>query len=409
MSLELSESYEYVIVGGGTAADKAARAISESGGTNILVASGDSDGPVYRPDLSKTLWHKTGEEAKPEASALGTGEVEGVELVLDVFATGLETEAHTVHLESEDGQATVRYGTLLLATGASPNMPFAPDDERVVYFRSAADYRELRAAAGEGTRAVVAGGGYIGSELASALSSVGATTTLLYMGEHLLEQMFPPSITAKIEAAYREHGVELRPGFKVSGVEPGAAGGPVQISGEGGETVEADVVAVGFGVHPNVRLAEDAGIDIDGGVLVDEHMCTSAPDVYAAGDIAAFVDPLFGRRRVEHVDNAEHTGEVAGKNMAGGNEKYEYTPIFWSDLFDDGYEAIGSLDATVDTIERWNDDGTAAVVYYIRDGKPIGVLLWNTWDSTGAANKAVAAVNSGEMPLDQLKDEIEPG
>lgn len=408
MSLQMSDSYDHVIVGGGTAADKAARAIAEARpGASILLASADSFGPVYRPDLSKTLWQKSGDEAKVESSLLGTDEVEGVDLVLGAFAAALDTEAHTVHFESEDGQATVTYGTLLLATGSTPNMPTELDDPRVVYLRGAADYEALRASVGEGANAVIAGGGYIGSELAAAFSGVGAKTTVLFRGERLLEQMFPASILERIEASCREHDVELRPGFEVS--EIAATDDGVFVSGPNGEKVQADVLAVGFGVHPNVRLAEDAGLEVDGGVLVDDHMRTTAADVYAAGDIALFDDPLFGRRRVEHVDNAEHTGEVAGKNMAGGDETNDYTPIFWSDLFDDGYEAIGTLDASADTIERWNDDGTAAVVYYVRDGRPIGVLLWNTWDSTGAAKDVVAAVNEGKKQVEDLKGAIEPG
>lgn len=407
MSNQLSDSYEYVIIGGGTAADKAARAIVETApGAAVLIVSADSDGPVYRPDLSKTLWKKSGEEARVEGSLLGTGELDGVTLALQTRATGLDPQAHTVTIESGAGSQTIGYGKLLLATGATPNKPLKIDDPRVVYLRTSADYRALRDRVGEGTRAVVAGGGYIGSEIAAALANNGATTTMLYLEQRLLERMFPESITSHLEETYRAHGVDLHPGFSISEI---TVDGDHLVVTDGTQSFDADVVAVGFGVHPNLELAEAAGLTVDGGVVVDEQLRTSAPDVYAAGDIMVFEDPLFGRRRVEHVDNAEQSGTVAGANMAGGSESYDYTPIFWSDLFDDGYEAIGSLDARAEVIERWNDDRSAAVLHYVRDGKPVGVLLWNTWDSTDKAKQVVANVNAGTTAVADLAGTIEPG
>lgn len=408
MAVHLSDSYDFVIVGGGVAADKAARAIAEtSGGGSILIVSADPDGPVYRPDLSKDLWQKSGSDADPAGSLLGTGEVDGVELVLGVTATAIDTSAHTVTVDAGGGAQTVSYGKLLLATGASPNKPAELDDPRVVYLRSTSDYRKLRSLVHDGVRVVVAGGGYIGTEITSALVSNGAKTTMAYLEEELLSQMFPSSIVEHVEEAFRAGGVELRPGFEIAEIL--ANDDHVAVVGASGETLEADVVAVGFGVHPNVVLAEQAGLTVDGGVVVDSRLRTSAADVYAAGDIAVFDDPLFGRRRVEHVDNAEHSGETAGKNMAGGSEDYDYTPMFWSDLFDDGYEAIGSLDASAETIEVWNDDSSAAVVWYVRDGAVVGVLLWNTWYSVDKAKQAVADVKSGKLAVDDLRGVIAPG
>lgn len=407
MAQHFSDSYEYVILGGGVAADKAARAISEaSGGARILIVSADADGPVYRPDLSKGLWQKSGSDADPAGSLLGTGEVDGVELALSATAVALDPDKHTVDVESGGEAQTVGYGSLLLATGASPNMAADVEDPRVVYLRSSADYRRLRGFVQEGTRAVVAGGGYIGSEIAAALVGNGAKTTMLYREQKLLSQMFPDSIYSHAEEAYRSHGVELRPGFEIG--EISTSTDSVSVVG-GGESVEGDVVVVGFGVHPNIVLAEKAGLTVDGGVVVDSRLRTSAPDVYAAGDLMVFDDPLFGRRRVEHVDNAEHSGETAGKNMAGASEDYDYTPMFWSDLFDDGYEAIGTLDASAETIEVWNDDSSAAVVWYVREGAVVGVLLWNTWDSVGKAKQAVADVKSGKLQVDELRGVIAPG
>ncbi|WP_026927899.1 NAD(P)/FAD-dependent oxidoreductase [Granulicoccus phenolivorans] len=408
MSNNLAESYEYVIIGGGTAADKAARAIVKGApGASVLILSSDSDGPVYRPDLSKTLWKKSGDQARVENSLLGTGDLDDVTLALQTTVTALDPQAHTVTATTASGSQTIGYRKVLIATGATPNKPLAIDDPRVVYLRTSADYRALRERVTDGTRAVVAGGGYIGSEIAAALANNGARTTMLYLEQRLLERMFPESITQHLEETYRAHGVELHPGFKISEI---TVDGDHLVVTDGAKSFDADVVAVGFGVHPNLELAEAAGLTLDGGgILVDAQLRTSAADVYAAGDVMVFDDPLFGRRRVEHVDNAEHSGSVAGANMAGGEESYDYTPIFWSDLFDDGYEAMGSLDARAEVIERWNDDRTAAVLHYVRDGKPIGVLLWNTWDSTGKAKQVVADVNAGTISVADLAGTIQPG
>ncbi|ANI91714.1 NAD(P)/FAD-dependent oxidoreductase [Dietzia timorensis] len=408
MAQQLSDSYEYVIVGGGVAADKAARAISaESGGGGILVVSADPDGPVYRPDLSKDLWQKSGAEADPAGSLLGTGEVDGVELALDATATALDPDAHTVTIAAGGEEKVVSFGKLLLATGASPNKPAELDDPRVVYLRSTDDYRRLRSLAHDGVRAIVAGGGYIGSEIAAALVANGARTTMVYREAKLLSQMFSSSIVERVEESFRSGGVELRPAFEIGEIVAGNE--QVSVVSASGEAVDGDLVVVGFGVHPNIDLAEAAGLTVDGGVVVDSELRTSAPDVYAAGDLVVFEDPLFGRRRVEHVDHAEHSGETAGKNMAGASENYDYTPMFWSDLFDDGYEAVGSLDGHAETIETWDDDGSAAVVWYLRDASPIGVLLWNTWDSVGKAKQAIADVKAGKLAVDDLRTVIEPG
>ena len=142
---------------------------------------------------------------------------------------------------------------------------------------------------------------------------------------------------------------------------------------------------------PRTGLAEAAGIEVDNGIVVDEHLRTSAPDVYAAGDVASYPDSLLGRRRVEHVDHAEKSGELAGRVMAGADATYDYTPFFWSDIFDYGYEAVGETRSDLDLVEDWKDGeiGTG-VIYYLRAGQVRGVVLWNVWDSVDKARDLIA-------------------
>ncbi|MGY5765795.1 NAD(P)/FAD-dependent oxidoreductase [Brachybacterium sp. DNPG3] len=435
---DLRSSYDHVIVGGGVAADKAARAIREAApAASIAILSADADGPVYRPALSKDLWH--GDDPDPASQDLATAAETGADLALSTEVTDLDTAARTV--TTADG-TVVGYGQLLLATGAAPRRLPGVDDPRVAYLRTVADYRHLRELAADGARIAVVGGGYIGSEAAAALSRTGARVTLLHSGTILLDRMFPTSIAQHLAEVFGQHGIELIGGFRLEGIEgiegagggvedgdAGAAGdggaGPLILRGADGRTVEADAVVLGIGSVLQTSLAHAAGLALDGdpdaagngaAVIVDARLRTSADGVWAAGDIARFDDPLFGHRHVEHVDNAWASGERVGANMAAaaaGNpdagDDYAYTPLFYSDLFDDGYEAVGRLDASLETVEVWNDARTAAVVHYLDDGKVVGVLLWNTWDSVERAREVIAGSQHGSFGIGDLRAQIAPG
>lgn len=419
---KLQESYDHVIVGGGVAADKAVRAINErTPDASVLIITRDAEGPVFRPDLTKGLW--LDDSTTVEDIALGTADDTGAQLATGTTVTSIDPSSHTVTTDSGDSVDTVAYGTLLLATGASPKTldgtggtdgTDGTGDDRVAYIRSLSDYRTLREKVTAGTRVAVVGGGYIGSEAAVALNAVGATVDLYTPDERVLGHMFPASITDHLEEVYAAEGVTVHHGFQLDHLDTGDTSGTsstaLTLVPTDGDAVSADVAVIGFGAVLETGLAQDAGLALeDGGVAVDISLSTSAPDVYAAGDIAVFTDPLLGRRHVEHVDNAEQSGTVAGTNMAGGAESYEYTPLFFSDIFDDGYEAVGTLSTELDVVEDWNDDRTAAVVYYLRDQVVQGVLLWNTWDSVPAARKILSASVAGMLSVDDLPGSIPVG
>lgn len=389
----LEQSYDYVIVGAGVAAASAVKGIrSQDGSGRVAVIGSEPDKPVYRPVLTKDLWLKDDETLEGSSLAGDLDDDDAVDLVTDTTVTEIDPGAHVVRLA--DG-STVGYGKLLLATGAEPRVLAVDPGPRVIYYRTAADYQRLRAVATEGSHVAVVGGGYIGSEITSALVQNGVQVTLVLDTEDVQEQMFPRALAATITKAFADRGVTVVHGSVEGGQEDD---GSVRIRLDDGTSITADAAVIGVGVLPRTGLAEAAGLEVDNGVMVDEHLRTSDPDVYAAGDVASYPDALLGRRRVEHVDHAEKSGEHAGKVMAGADEAYGYTPFFWSDILDYGYEAVGETRSDLDLVEDWKDGevGTG-VVYYLKAGQVRGVLLWNVWDSVEKARDLIE--ETGKEPV----------
>ena len=394
-------TYDYVIVGGGVAAAAAVGGIRELDETgSVLVLGAEKDGPVYRPDLSKTLWL----DKDSSLDKIQLLEGQQVELQTSSPVVAINPGGHTLQLQ---GGATVTYGKLLLATGSTPRTLDLPDSDKVIYYRTAADYRRLRDVAGSDVPVTTVGGGYIAAEITSALTQNSVEVTMVLDMDHVQQTIFPASIAELVTKDFTDHGVRVLTDQTVTTGE--LADDRVAIQTKEGTRLECGAVVVGIGVIPNVELAEAAGMTVDNGIVVDDHLRTSALDVYAAGDVANYPDALLGRRRVEHVDNAEAMGKKAGRNLAGADEAYDYTPIFWSDIFDNGYEAVGDLDSRLDTVEEWNDDHTAAVVYYLKDDRVRGVLLWNVWDSSDKARDVIAQSKDGKLTREQLTGAIPVG
>lgn len=388
-----SADYEYVIVGGGMVADAAAKGIRERDASGaILILSDDVDQPYTRPALSKKLW--TDPDFSPADNDLGTVDATGAEIRLETTVTAIDTDGRTVTTSAGD---TVGYGRLLLATGGRPKRLELPDDDRIVFFRTAADYRRLRERSGEGRHVAVVGGGYVGSELAAALVQNDTVVTLVFPDEKLGASLFPASVDERFEDAFTEHGVILRPGRRLETATADDEG--VHLALDDGSTLDVDSVVVGLGIEPNVELAESAGIATDDGIVVDARLATSDPFVFSAGDVASYPDPILGRRRVEHVDNAKEQGAAVGRILAGSDETYAHTPYYYSKVFDLSYEAVGRLDTSLQTVEDPKGEGKT-VVYYLEDGVPVGVLLWNVPDSTDRARQVLT--EAGALTPDNL-------
>lgn len=373
---------KYLIVGGGMTADAAVRGIRERDPMGkITLLSAEPHPPYDRPPLSKKLWM-----GKPLDSIWRQTQDRGADLRLGTRALGGDAAAH--RLTDSRGDVHV-YEKLLLATGGAPRrLPFGDDD--VIYFRTLADYQRVRALADRKADFIVVGGGFIGSEIAAALAVNGCAVSMVFPDAGIGSRIYPPGLSAFLNDYYRERGVTLLPGETVAAI--GKTGAKSTVTTRSGKTLAADAVIAGIGIEPETGLAKSLGLEVDNGVVVDEFLRTSHPDIYAAGDVANAYSPVLGvRRRVEHEDNANTMGAVAGRNMAGGADKYEHLPYFYSDLFDLGYEAVGELGAGMQIVEDWKEPFRKGVVYYLKDGHVRGVLLWNTWDRVDAARELIAA------------------
>ena len=377
------ERYKYLIVGGGMTADSAVRGIRElDSAGSIGLISAETVSPYDRPPLSKALWK--GKDL--ESIWRKTADVAGVKFHLGTTAARIDVAQHQV---VDDGAGVYSYDKLLLATGGLPRrLPFGQDSS--IYFRNLDDYRRLRALTGEGDRFAVIGGGFIGSEIAAALTMNGKHVVMVFPETGIGALALPADLSEAITNYYREKGVEVLTGKSVDGLDQNGNRFRVHVSDR--EAITVDGVIAGIGIVPNVDLAKKANLEVSDGIVVDEFLRTTT-DIYAAGDVARFFSPALNKRlRVEHEDNANTMGRAAGRNMAGASEPYTHLPFFYSDLFELGYEAIGELDPRLQTVSKWKEPFREGIVYYLRDGTVRGVVLWNVWEKV---EKARALISEG--------------
>lgn len=386
--------YKYLIVGGGLAGDAATRGIRELDADGLIgLISAEPDAPYMRPNLSKGLW-----KGRPLEKIWRKTE-DRAELLLGRAVTGLDPAKKIVN-DNKGGEYT--YDKLLIATGGSPiRLPFGLVD--ISYFRDLQDYQRLRKMADEKNRFVVIGGGFIGSEIAAALTMVGKQVTMIFLEDAIGGRVFPSDLAHHLNDYYREKGVEVIANDSVASIQ--MDGDRLTVQTGSGRAMEADGVVAGIGIRPNVSLAQEAGLNVENGIVVDENLQTSASDVYAAGDAVNFFHTALGKRvRVEHEDNAVAMGKLAGRNMAGANETYAHVPMFYSDLFDLGYEAVGEMSSEMETVVDWQEKFNQGVIYYLADGRVRGVLLWNVWKKLGEARALIA--EQGPFKAEELKGKI---
>src|SRR5262249_6556619 len=239
--------------------------------------------------------------------------------------------------------------------GTPRRLPFG--GEQIIYFRTLDDYTHLRELAGRGERFAIIGGGFIGSEVAAALAVNSKKVTMAFPEDGIGARMFPRDLATFLNDFYRQNGVEVLPGQRVDGLKTRGGRAVLRVQsaqGQVGREVEADGVVAGIGIVPNVELAQAAGLEVENGIRVDASLRTSQPDIYAAGDVANFYNPALDKRlRVEHEDNANTMGRLAGQAMAGRTVTYDHLPFFYSDLFELGYEAVGEVDSQLETVADW--------------------------------------------------------
>ncbi len=387
----MAPDYDYVIAGGGLAGASAVEGIRElDAAGRILLVSEESHLPYDRPPLSKKLWFGKKKVEDIFLHDRAFYETHAVTLALGATAMRLDPAAKTLTAGGE----TCGYGKLLLATGCKPRHLDIPggDLEGICYFRSLDDYLHTKGKAAEGKSAVVVGGGFIGSELAAALNINKLNVTMIFPGELLCDRVLPDYLGRAVQRRYEEKGVRILASDRPVSFEK-RGDGFVTRTGKG-EVIASDIVIVGVGVVPEMELARSGGLEAGNGIVVNEYLETSRPDIYAAGDNAFFPYLVLGQSmRIEHWDHALNHGKQAGRNMAGAHEPYTYQPYFFSDLFEFGYEATGEVDSRLDTFADWQKENDTGVVYYLREGRVRGVMMCNVWDKVEAAR---ALIRKGE-------------
>jgi NADPH-dependent 2,4-dienoyl-CoA reductase/sulfur reductase-like enzyme len=388
--------FDYLIVGGGmtgAAAVKGIREVDPKG--TIGMVGAETQPPYNRPPLTKKLW-----QGKPEDMIWRDLSGKNLEMILGTRLVKLDS--HLKQVEDASGRSYA-YKKLLLATGVSPRrLPFT------VYFRSLEDYHTVRGWTRRRARIGVIGGGFIGSEIAAALVSNGEQVTMVFPEPGIGARIYPADLTQFVTEYYQQKGVEVHAGLEIQAI--GQQGDKFVMRAQGDQIVEVDHIIAGIGTLPNVELAQSAGITLadpkaGGGIMVDEHMLTNQPDIYAAGDVASFYNLYLKQwMRVEHEDNANTMGLMAGRNMAGKATAYNHQPYFYSDLFDLGFEAVGVLDPRLEVYADWQERFKKGVIYYLAVGRVKGVLLWNVWSALDTARALIAA--QGPFKPSDLKNRI---
>ena len=404
-------SQTFVIVGAGMAGAKAAEALREEGyDGRLLLIGAEEELPYERPPLSKAYLRREPDAQTPYVLPAGFYSDNEVELRLGSGVAELGLEPRRVVLE---GGEAIAFDRALLATGARPRRMKADGAELagVHYLRDLGDSQALAARLVEGARGVVVGAGWIGAEVAASARQKGVEVTLVEPGEVPLERVLGREAGSVYAGVHRDHGVQLRMGAGVSRFE--GAGELEGVRLEDGTIVECDFAAVGIGVAPRVELAEAAGLDVDDGIVVDEHLETSAPGIFAAGDVANAWHPHYERRlRVEHWANALHQPRTAALGMLGRHASYDRLPYFFSDQYDVGMEYTGYATDWDEVVFRGDVSSREFIAFWLKDGLVQAGMNVGVWDVTEPIKALIVsrravdarALADPAVPLEGLAD-----
>jgi 3-phenylpropionate/trans-cinnamate dioxygenase ferredoxin reductase component len=390
----------FVIVGAGLAGAKAAETLRAEGFDGDLVLIGaEEQRPYERPPLSKGQLLGTAQPEDAYVHAPGWYAEHAVDLRTGTRATALDRAGRTVTLA--DGRA-VRYDRLLLSTGSVPRHLPVPgaDLDGVLYLRTMPDRERLDAALVAGARVVVIGGGWIGMEVAAAARSRGAEVTVVLTTAVPLQRVLGREIGAVFLGLHRDHGVRFHCGAAVS--ELTGTGRVEAVRLADGTVLPADVVVAGVGIRPDVALAEQAGLDVDNGICVDDALRSSDPRVFAAGDVANAMHPALGKRiRVEHWSNALGGGPAAARSMLGQQVSYDRVPYFFTDQYDLGMEYAGYAEpgGYDKVVFRGDPAGYSFLAFWVISSRVLAGMNVNIWGVQDDIQKLVRAGWAGH-PVD---------
>jgi len=406
----------FMIVGASLTGAKAAEELRERGFDGRVVMLGSEvERPYERPPLTKD--YLRGESAREKAYVHEDGFYEEHAIELETGATVAAIDPGASRLTLDDGRE-LRFDRLLLATGAEPRrIPVAGAElGGVHYLRTLADCDVLRERLDAGGRVVVVGAGWIGSEFAASARQRGLEVTVLDPLTLPNERIFGTEIGAFYRDLHARHGIDLALGEGVASFEGDGAVERVRTSA--GRAIDCDFAVVGIGVVPRVELAQNAGLGVDNGVLVDDRLQTSAPNVFAAGDVARAWHPFYGERiRVEHWANALNQGPAAAQAMLGEPISYDRIPYFYSDQYDAGMEYSGHAPKWDEVLFRGDRDAGEFVAFWLKDGRVVAGMNVNVWDVNEHVQALIrtrepadaGALSDPDTPLESLVAELTPG
>lgn len=435
--------YKYVLIGGGTASYSAYKAIRKNDpNADVLIVTEEKYAPYQRPPLSKELWKTkdpnvaqnltftdwSGKEASVFYEDEKSYNNKSTKLIKGATVSDLDVNNQRITLS--DGRV-FEYDKCLLATGGSPREIIGSEKipGRITTFRNLDDFKRLDEMSRKNATIVIVGGSFLGTELAYALAQKGGSKVVqVFLEPEVLARNLPRYLSKRIRKVLQASGVKLKPNLNVVGVEEKSD--RVVVKMDNGEALEADYVITATGIYPNTDLAEKAGLEIDpvnGGVVTNSEL-EARNNVFVAGDVLSYYDTLLGRRRSEHYEHAASTGRHAGQNMSvgdGAKKPYKHISMFWSDVGPVNFEAVGEINSSLNTYAVWdgvsitqpgtnwssapapykNSQFHKGVVYYLRDRKVVGILLWNL---PGKINEARNVISKKQIyeNLHDLRDQI---
>lgn len=377
--------YDYLIIGGGMTGSSAVKGIREQDGSgSIGLISQEPFAPYDRPPLTKSLW----DHGDIETIMRNLDEYQ-IEMILDTAVVKIDPIQKTV--TTRDNQM-YQYEKLLLATGGDP-IKFPDSSDQVIYYRTREDFQHLLDLTLQKETFCVIGGGFIGSELAAALNKIGKSITMIFPESGITGNFLPNDLASYLIDYYQEKGINVLQNAKVDSIFKSDDSFTITyhyLDDEQNYALNFDVVVAGIGIKPNDTLAKQAGLTVENGIVVNEFLQTNNPDIFAAGDVANFFNFNLGKRtRVEHEDNANTMGKIAGVNMTGRQQKYDHFPIFYSDLFDLGYEAVGEINKSFTIFEDWIDLYKKGTIYYLQGDRVKGIIFWNLWGKVDEGKRLI--------------------
>ncbi|HEU5400360.1 MAG TPA: FAD-dependent oxidoreductase, partial [Terriglobales bacterium] len=397
----------FVILGGGMVAGYAAKQMVELGlkPSELTIVSSDDVVPYERPPLSKSFLSGKDTEDAIKISPEDFYRQRGIDVKLSTEVSSLDAKGKSLKLKSGDELA---FEKLVIATGARPRRLKGPGSQlkNLFYLRSMDDSKAIREQSEKAKRAVVIGGGFIGMEVTAVLAQRGLAVTMVLGDDRIWKRLFTPEMSKFFEDYYTAKGVRIVRSTTVKELR-GSTAVTSTVTGDG-QTIDCDLVVAGIGVEPVTDIFAGSGLAIDNGIVVNEYLETSAPDILAAGDVANYQDVLFNkRRRVEHWDNAVSQGQHCGRTLMGERAVFRHVPYFFSDVFDLSYEYWGDSSEADQVIHRGDLSGKSFSTWWLRGGRLVAAFVMSRPDEErDNASKWIEAKHA--VSAEKLKDASQP-